>query len=148
MQPLGRKPSRFPGKINCHPKKPFINWWEVEISTDNKKKTQRQESKKALKSFILLLLALLFAGCSISPAHKLPSYRMSDGPEITNGDQWGGIVNSAMVPICSGTHVFTLRFYGPDVLLTIEPIEPIDIENQSTKNYSTFDDANNQQLQR
>lgn len=48
MQPLGRKPVRFPSKTDVHPKAPLANWWEVEISTDNDKKSERQRAKREL----------------------------------------------------------------------------------------------------
>lgn len=46
MQPMGRKPVRFPSKRDVHPTPPSVNWWEVEISADNKKKSDRQQAKK------------------------------------------------------------------------------------------------------
>lgn len=49
MQPLGRKPSRFPGKTDHHLKRfGLMNWWEDEMSVA-KKKSARQESKKEIK---------------------------------------------------------------------------------------------------
>ena len=50
MQPLGRKPSRFPGKIDYHPKRPYFNWWEVELSAD-KKKAERQQAAIRLRQW-------------------------------------------------------------------------------------------------
>lgn len=54
MQPLGRKPSRFPTKTDCHPKKGFVNWWE-ELNTGNKKgyrKKKKQELSKYKKQIL------------------------------------------------------------------------------------------------
>ncbi len=48
MQPLGRKPSRFPSKTDCHPKKGYANWWEVEILNDDNKKADRRKVKKEI----------------------------------------------------------------------------------------------------
>ncbi|EEF25015.1 conserved hypothetical protein [Ricinus communis] len=47
MQPMGRKPVRFPCKQDCHPRKPLVNWWEVEIATEGKK-TDRQRGRRAI----------------------------------------------------------------------------------------------------
>ena len=45
MQPMGRKPVRFPGKVDCHPRKGYINWWEVEMSLPCKAREKRQVKK-------------------------------------------------------------------------------------------------------
>ena len=37
MQPMGRKPSRFPGKEDAHPKHGLVNWWENFDNGENKK---------------------------------------------------------------------------------------------------------------
>jgi hypothetical protein len=42
MQPLGRKPIRFPGKQDHHPRKPLANWWEVEVATEGAKQERQQ----------------------------------------------------------------------------------------------------------
>jgi hypothetical protein len=49
MWPLGRKPTRFPGKVDHHPKKGFINWWENIFCDDGMKKTSRQAAKKEIQ---------------------------------------------------------------------------------------------------
>jgi hypothetical protein len=51
MQPMGRKPSRFPGKVDHHPKKGYVNWWEKGMSTNENKKASRHKAKnnKALQ---------------------------------------------------------------------------------------------------
>lgn len=36
MQPLGRKPCRWPSKVDYHPQKGHLNWWEVELETASK----------------------------------------------------------------------------------------------------------------
>ena len=46
MQPMGRKPTRFPNKVDCHPHDGRSNWWEVEMANDENKKTERQQAKK------------------------------------------------------------------------------------------------------
>lgn len=48
MQPLGRKPCKFPSKRDCHPKKPNVNWWEFEICSDGSNKSHRQKSKRKI----------------------------------------------------------------------------------------------------
>ena len=54
MKPLGRKPTRFPGKIDWHVKKDkLVNWWEDMIGC--KKKSERQKSKKELKKYIHII---------------------------------------------------------------------------------------------
>ena len=47
MQPMGRKPTRFPGKIDHHPPKGSVNWWEVDISTESNK-SERANGKKEI----------------------------------------------------------------------------------------------------
>ena len=48
MKPMGRKPSRFPRKIDCHPPRGYENWWESEGCSANKK-AERQFAKKLLQ---------------------------------------------------------------------------------------------------
>lgn len=48
MQPMGRKPVRFPSKTDCHPPKRLVNWWEAEICTEGKK-TERANGKKEIE---------------------------------------------------------------------------------------------------
>jgi hypothetical protein len=47
MQPMGRKPVRFPRKEDCHPPKGHVNWWEAEIETANKA-AERDKAKKEI----------------------------------------------------------------------------------------------------
>lgn len=47
MQPMGRRPVKFPGKIDHHPPKGSVNWWEAELSTESKK-TERANGKKEI----------------------------------------------------------------------------------------------------
>ena len=35
-----------------HPKKGFINWWEVELNTVKSKKRARQQAKKLIRFFL------------------------------------------------------------------------------------------------
>lgn len=51
MQPMGRKPTRFPGKEDCHPTKGSVNWWEWEIDTSNKK-GERAAAKREIRNEI------------------------------------------------------------------------------------------------
>lgn len=44
---MGRRPVRFPGKIDHHPPKGSVNWWEAELSTESKK-TERANGKKEI----------------------------------------------------------------------------------------------------
>lgn len=46
---MGRKPSKFPSKTDCHPRKPYVNWWEYEICNDENKKGERQKVKNEIK---------------------------------------------------------------------------------------------------
>ena len=46
MQPLGRKPKRFPGKIDYHPRKGFENWWETEGCDANKTAEKRMARRE------------------------------------------------------------------------------------------------------
>jgi len=48
-QPMGRKPTRFPGKTDCHPEAGYANWWEVEITTENKTRAKRDAKKEILE---------------------------------------------------------------------------------------------------
>ncbi|MCP3704935.1 MAG: hypothetical protein GY954_18645, partial [Alteromonas sp.] len=48
MQPMGRKPSRFPGKTDYHPKYGEVNWWEAELGNDENKKAERQKARKEI----------------------------------------------------------------------------------------------------
>lgn len=47
MQPLGRKPLRFPGKTDCHPKAPLQNWWE-QATEGADKKASRQAAQREI----------------------------------------------------------------------------------------------------
>jgi hypothetical protein len=48
MQPLGRKPCKFPSKEDIHPRDGYINWWEDEMSCKENKKAERQKVKKEI----------------------------------------------------------------------------------------------------
>ena len=50
MKPMGRRPKRFPGKVDCHPRGPLVNWWEAEMGTDGRKKTERARAKKEIEN--------------------------------------------------------------------------------------------------
>ena len=50
MQPMGRRPTRFPGKIDYHPHDGRVNWWEAEIGNDENKKADRQRAKKEIRN--------------------------------------------------------------------------------------------------
>ncbi len=50
MQPMGRKPVRFPGKIDWHIRK-CKNWWEDEHEPN--RKTERQDVKKEIKEDLI-----------------------------------------------------------------------------------------------
>jgi hypothetical protein len=49
MQPLGRKPSRFPTKTDCHPPKGYVNWWENEMSTPANKAAAKRDAELEIK---------------------------------------------------------------------------------------------------
>jgi hypothetical protein len=49
MQPMGRKPIRFPGKQDHHPRKPLANWWEVEVATEDKSKDRQQARRDIIE---------------------------------------------------------------------------------------------------
>lgn len=55
MNPMGRKPKRFPAKVDHHPKKPLVNWWEEE-NDDGQKKTERRKAKKEISLELVNLL--------------------------------------------------------------------------------------------
>ena len=48
MKPLGRRPIRWPGKVDHHPGKGWINWWESEKHNpkENKALEKRQWKKE------------------------------------------------------------------------------------------------------
>jgi|GEM_PF-5995388 len=52
MQPLGRKPVKFPSKTDCHPPKGYSNWWEVEINHHDRKRADRREAKRNIRKEI------------------------------------------------------------------------------------------------
>ena len=52
MQPMGRVPSRFPSKTDCHPHDGRVNWWEAEMGNDENKKGERQKAKVELLEFL------------------------------------------------------------------------------------------------
>ncbi len=49
MRPMGRRKVKFPEKIDCHPKRGWLNWWEVEFNSDGNKKAERQMGKTEIK---------------------------------------------------------------------------------------------------
>ena len=44
-KPLGLRPVHFPGKTDCHPKPPLINWWE-RVSEPNKTAAKREVERE------------------------------------------------------------------------------------------------------
>ena len=52
MQPMGRKPTRFPSKVDRHPHDGRVNWWETEMANDENKKGERQKAKLELKKVL------------------------------------------------------------------------------------------------
>jgi hypothetical protein len=53
MQPLGRHPVRFPSKEDMHPPRGYVNWWEVEIDSDENKAREKLAYKKQLKKELI-----------------------------------------------------------------------------------------------
>ncbi len=51
MKPLGRKPVKFPSKVDHHPHKPDVNWWENNSNSANKT-SDKQTSKKQIEKEI------------------------------------------------------------------------------------------------
>jgi hypothetical protein len=51
MKPLGREKVRFPNKIDRHPGKKFVNWWEI-IAQPSKKRA-RQNAQKEINQEIV-----------------------------------------------------------------------------------------------
>jgi hypothetical protein len=47
MQEMGLKKVRFPSKVDCHPPKGYVNWWEKEMKAKNGKARVRRELKNA-----------------------------------------------------------------------------------------------------
>lgn len=48
MQPMGRHPVKFPGKVDHHVKKHGLrNWWEGDCGNSEKKKTARRDARLA-----------------------------------------------------------------------------------------------------
>ncbi len=52
MQPLGRKPSRFPKKTDAHLHNGLVNWWEVDMDRKCAKRAERLEFKKGLRKLL------------------------------------------------------------------------------------------------
>jgi hypothetical protein len=48
MQPLGRKPINLPCKVDCHPPRPLVNWWEGCTPGANKS-AARQQAKREIE---------------------------------------------------------------------------------------------------
>lgn len=55
MQPLGRRPCRFPSKTDCHPPKGYVNWWEAEMGNDENKPAERQAARREIAREIDLM---------------------------------------------------------------------------------------------
>jgi len=53
MKPLGRKPTRFPGKVDNHPPKGWSNWWEDDMGTYENKTASRQAGKKDIENQLM-----------------------------------------------------------------------------------------------
>ena len=52
MKPLGQRPNRRPGKVDHHPGKGWINWWEAEgygSNNENKAREKREWQHQAKK---------------------------------------------------------------------------------------------------
>ena len=54
MRPEGDKPVRFPGKTDCHPKKGYKNWWEVEIEPRRSRTEEKRKVRKSIENENLL----------------------------------------------------------------------------------------------
>ena len=50
---MGRKPTKFPGKVDCHPPKGYENWWERESEKENKKGARQRAKKEIAKQISL-----------------------------------------------------------------------------------------------
>ncbi len=53
MRPLGRTPKRFPSKVDCHPGKGYINWWEEENDDGNKAKERERVRKEINRDYLM-----------------------------------------------------------------------------------------------
>jgi len=51
MKPYGLRNKLRINLLDFHPKKGYVNWWEVEWNTVKSKKTARQKSKKEIKKY-------------------------------------------------------------------------------------------------
>ena len=45
-QPMGRKPYRNPAKVDHHPGRGWVNWWEVDHEDANKTAAKREAQKE------------------------------------------------------------------------------------------------------
>ena len=50
MKPYGLRSKLIINLPDFHPKKGYVNWWEVEWNTVKSKKRARQQAKKFIKS--------------------------------------------------------------------------------------------------
>jgi len=71
-----------------------------------------------LKVLILLIFLLYFMGCAAGPV------RMSEGPEISTGDEWGYVLRNAREVLCGdglyrGSHFFAWHMNGDDLILSV-----------------------------
>ena len=48
MKREGNKPVNFPGKTDCHPKRGWHNWGEVEMSPRRSRTKNKREAKKEI----------------------------------------------------------------------------------------------------
>jgi hypothetical protein len=47
VKPMGRKTFGWPNKVDCHPPKGYVNWWENLL--DVSKKRERREAKRQIQ---------------------------------------------------------------------------------------------------
>lgn len=53
MQPLGRKKLKLPGKVDFHPKRGFMNWWETIVNPS--KAYDKRNAEKEINQEILTM---------------------------------------------------------------------------------------------
>lgn len=83
MQPLGRHPIRFPGKIDHHPQKEYVNWWEKDYVEDGNKAIQRRLDRKEIEEALAMM--------------------MKDKEDKFNKEEWGIGGEKGDIGHCSGT---------------------------------------------
>jgi hypothetical protein len=53
MKPLGRKHIKFPNKVDIHPGRGYVNWWESRwFYSDQDKRSDRRKTKIKLKGYV------------------------------------------------------------------------------------------------